>query len=144
MGKPGQLTNQQKVFVKSLTKGKDIHNSLITAGLKTTGRDAYGYQLLRKPQILEALKKAGMTDDKISESLNTTLNNGVKNSEKTATASDVIHIAELYYRINGMLNNTQYNQDNTVNIQYNELKVLDTQTLLDKVKQLTEAIHNNT
>ena len=141
MGTPGKLTYKQKKFTRSLIEGKDIHDSLVTAGLKTTGRDAYGYQLLRKPQILEALKKSGMDDTKIAEALTITLKNGVKNSEKTATASDVIHISELYYRINGMLNNTQYNDSNTLNIQINQYKDMDNKQLIQRIKELSKAIN---
>lgn len=144
MGKPGTMTYKQKKFVKSLTSGKDIHDSLVDAKLTTISHDSYGYQLLKKPQIIAALDKAGMSESYISEQFKKTIDAGVKNSDKTATADTALRGIELYYRVHGMLSNTQYNQDNTVNIQYNELKVLDTQTLLDKVKQLTEAIHNNT
>lgn len=141
MGKPGQLTYKQKKFTRALVNGKDIHHSLIDAGLTTTSNDSYGYQLLHKEQIIRELSKHGMDDNYIARQFKQTIDNGVKNSEDTATADTALRGIELYYRITGRLNNTKLDNNNTSNnIYINELKILDNNSLRDRLTSIASTV----
>jgi len=130
-----QLHRQQKRFVEGITKGLTIKDSMKVAGYKTDKSTSYGSELLKKPAVMEALHKAGITDEYLANSLHSHISNGI--GVKT-TASDSIHAIELVYRLRGELsnNNTDTDTTNIYNVYIKELKNMNDNQLLDKLHSI--------
>lgn len=131
------LTLRQNLFVKNLSKGKNQTESAILAGYSSKSADVIGSQMMRNVKIIKALEDVGLSDKILVNNIkeNMEAGAGVK-----ATADTSLRATELALRLKGYLDKEQEQPTNTTNIYVQELRVMDSTALHNKLDAILSEV----
>ncbi len=129
------LTIKEAKFIKNLAKGFSKTDSAKLAGYSDKSAGIIAYRLMRKEKIRLALDNMGLNDEALAVVLKKHIDDGLG---VKATADTSLRATELVLRLKGVLDREEVEQQTTINI--NELKILNTNELNQRVKDLTKDI----
>ena len=130
------LAPREGKFVRALIAGANKKDSAIIAGYTPTSAGVQASRLLRKDKIRHALDKAGLTDKAIAGMLKVHAEQGLGVRPTSDTSLKAI---SLVMQAKGQLATDNNNTNNTTNNVYiNELKVLTTEQLQERLTMLQE------
>lgn len=133
-----KMTLRQKNFVNNLTKGYNQKQSAVLAGYSRDNASVIASQLVHNESIIKALKDKGITDEYLSDNIKYHIEAG-KGIKETADTS--LKAIELVTKLNGYTDSSK-EDNNTSNIYIRELKVMDNNSLNDKLDLLLKDIDN--
>ncbi len=132
------LTVRRNLFVKNLSQGKNQRESAILAGFSPNSAEVIGSQLMRNLKIIKALDAVGLNNLTLVKNIKANMEAG---AGKKATADTSLRATELALRLKGYLDKEpEKDTNNTTNIYVQELRVLDTAGLSNKLELLLQEV----
>jgi len=134
------ITPKNVQFLKYLKKGKSKKESAILAGYNPNSASITASKILKKDIIQRTLAKSGLTLDVIAKGYKTAFESGLG---VKATNSDSVRVLDSLTTMLGFRDTEKQDTTNTT-IQINELKILNIDTLQDRLKAIDQDIKGNT
>jgi DNA-binding CsgD family transcriptional regulator len=134
--KEDEITAKQDKFIKEKIKGHTNKDAAILAGYSPKTAQNQATHLMKNERIMLALDKAGLTDEKIADVLNTAIYAGLGVEAKNG---DALKGIEMVARLRGHLKKEPESLTQT-NIYINELTQMSDSDLSNRVAQLTAQI----
>lgn len=132
------LTYHEGKFIEGKSKGLNDKDAAIFAGYAPLSASVQASRLMRKEKIIMELDKVGLSDKVLAENIKA---NMVAGAGIKATADTSLKATELALKLKGHLQAEERGGDLTQNnIYINELKQMDDDSLLERLKELQKSL----